>query len=166
MSRWTSYGYEGKPPGSSSRPRSRRKKPSKAPMTDRTEPSDKPAEEKADKPDRDEIEKLAVWLFEKFPLAGYHPPSKFKNLKPYQKNMMIAYVEKLLANFVPRSEHERIVGDLRDGLERAFLTDEQFRQMPEEDRIAINDVLTKRGEVLARKRMELGLDRDDPACCG
>ncbi|TET16315.1 MAG: hypothetical protein E3J81_03570 [Dehalococcoidia bacterium] len=118
-------------------------------------------------PDRDEIEKLAVWLFEKFPLAGYNTPSKFERLKSYQKDMMIAHTEKLLANFVRRTEHERIVAELKDGLEEgAFLTKEQFRQMPEEDRIAINDVLSKRADALARKRMELGLDRDDPACCG
>ncbi|TET16316.1 MAG: hypothetical protein E3J81_03575 [Dehalococcoidia bacterium] len=41
MSRWTSYGYEGRPPEGSGRSPSRQQKSSKAPMPDRKEPSDR-----------------------------------------------------------------------------------------------------------------------------
>lgn len=136
--------------------------------------------------DRDEIEKLAEELYNKHCLEGDWLWTRCNSDTPpdlAEKKRFRKLAKHVLVTFVPRSEHEelkqeseRLKGERVNGstkayrtqitLGGAFLTNEQFRQMPEEDRIAINDVLTKRAEALARKRMELGLDRDDPACCG
>lgn len=54
-----------------------------------------------------EVERLAIWLFEKFPLAGYHTLSKFGRLKPYQKDMMMAHAEKLRQFLFEIKEREK-----------------------------------------------------------
>ena len=63
---------------------------------------------------------LAVWLFEEFPLAGYNLPSKFERLRAYQKDMMRAWADKFLANFVSKEEHEREIKEVRALFHRAY----------------------------------------------
>lgn len=78
-------------------------------MTDRKEPTD-----------RDEIEKLAEMFHETYerlaPQYGYTTRKgsavSWEYVPGKNKKLMLAVCEEILANFVPRTEHERIVEEL------------------------------------------------------